>query len=223
MFEFITLSQNIPFAVSLMILCMIALLEGVGLIFGAGLSNILEGLLPEGDWVVDIDGPDIESHGIFGKLLSWLRVGKVPVIVLLIVFLAGFGISGLVLQSLLNNTLGFVLPAYIAVLPAIFLTLPVVRIFSGMLAKILPKDETDVVSSDSFVGKVAIITLGKASQNSPAQAKFNDQHGQTHYVMVEPDDAQATFAQGEAVILVKQAGAKFYAIKSTNDLMTNDE
>ncbi len=223
MFDFITLSQNIPFAVSLLILVMLALLEGVGLMFGAGLSNILEGLFPEGDWVVDIDGPDVESPGVFGKVLSWLRVGKVPVIVLLVVFLASFGIAGLVIQTFMNAILGFLLPAYLAVFPAFLVTLPVVRVFGGVLSKILPKDETDVVSSNSFIGKVATITLGTASQNSPAQAKLKDQYGQLHYVMLEPDDAQEQFVQGEAIVLVRQEGGKFYGIKSTNHLMSNHE
>lgn len=221
MIAFITAVENTPFSVALLVLVIIALLEGVGMMFGAGISNILEGLFPDADWVVDVDGPDMDSPGVFGRVLSWLQVGKVPIIILLIVFLAGFGISGLILQKILFTSFGFMLPGYLAAIPAFFVTMPIVRVLGSALGKVMPKDETSAVSSDTFVGRVATITIGTAKRNSPAEAKLKDSHGQHHYVMIEPDNDDEQFSQGTDVLLVRQEGAKFYAIANTHQAMTN--
>jgi hypothetical protein len=86
----------------------------------------------------------------------------------------------------------------------------------------MPKDETDAVSEQSFIGRVAVITLGNASHGSPAEAKLKDQHGQMHYVMVEPDLPNEAFSQGTAVILVRQKGAHFTAINNTSNVLIDN-
>jgi len=98
----------------------------------------------------------------------------------------------------------------------LFLALPVIRVLGGLLGKIIIRDETEVVSRNSFVGRVATITLGEAKQGSPAEAKFRDEHGTTHYVMVEPDHTNETFVSGESVLLVSDSGSVMKAIKPNN-------
>ena len=218
MFEFITAPENIPFAVALLVLLIIALLEGVGAMFGAGISNIFGGLFPDID--VNIEGPDLDSSGTLGRVLSWLRIGQVPVLVLIIVFLVGFGISGLILQKFLWITFGFMLPAAIASVPAFMVALPTVRVLGGALNAIIPKDETSAVSQDSFIGRIATITLGESKATSPAEGKVKDSFGKYHYIMIEPDNKTDSFAQGSEVLLVRQNGSIFYAIKSDNHIMT---
>ncbi|MEZ5581571.1 MAG: DUF1449 family protein [Candidatus Competibacteraceae bacterium] len=46
---------------------------------------------------------------------------------------------------------------------------------------------------NQFIGRVAVITLGTAGYDSPAQAKLRDQHGQTHYIMTAPDQPKNAF------------------------------
>jgi hypothetical protein len=62
---------------------------------------------------------------------------------------------------------------------------------------------------------VATITLGEARQGSPAEARFRDQFGTTHYLMVEPDDGE-TYQAGDNVLLVQQRGAVYQCIRSDN-------
>ncbi len=221
MIEFITASQNIPFAVSLLVLLIIALLEGVGMMFGAGISTLLEGLLPNADWVVDVEGPDLDSSGVFGRVLAWLRIGKVPVIILLVVFLAGFGIAGLVIQTFVASVFGTMLPPAIASIPAFFATMPIVRFFGETLNKIMPKDESSAVSTETFIGRVATITIGTSKRNNAAEGKVKDSYGQHHYVMIEPDNDDDAFNQGTEVLLVRQDGIKFFAIANSNNVMKN--
>ncbi|MFN3229573.1 MAG: OB-fold-containig protein, partial [Asticcacaulis sp.] len=39
-----------------------------------------------------------------------------------------------------------------------------------------------------------------------------DEHGQAHYVMVEPDNPSDILPEGTGVLLVRCVGAKYYAI-----------
>ena len=90
------------------------------------------------------------------------------------------------------------------------------QLSGGAVAKVMPKEETSAVSLNSLVGRVATITLGTASPGKPAQGKVRDEHGLEHYVMIEPDIADAAFEQGSEVLLVRSEGAKFFAIANTH-------
>lgn len=214
MIELVSAPANLPFSVALVLMLAIALLEGVGTIFGLGLSSFIDSLLPEIDLDVDFNadgGPMALS-----RVLGWLRFGQIPALIWLVVFLTCFGLVGLMIQALVLETIGSLMPGVLASTAAVAISLPAVRVFGGGLAKILPKDETDAVSDVTFIGRVAVITLGTARQGSPAEARLQDQFGQAHYVMVEPDLAEEAFFQGDQVLLVKKAGALFRVIKNSS-------
>ena len=107
------------------------------------------------------------------------------------------------------------LPQWLAVVPIMLVSLPVVRLLAGLLAMIMPKDETTAVAESSFVGRIATITLGKATFGSPAQGKLQDEHGQTHYVMIEPDSPDLEFTQGAKVLITERNGSVFRGIANT--------
>ena len=235
MIEFLSAPQNFPFSVALALMLGLAFLEGVGTLLGLGFSSFMETLLPEIDSDIDIDG-DLDAHnahpGSFdasevpataslSRILSWLRIGKVPVLILLIIFLTSFGLVGLGLQSFLKATIGFMMPAFIVAAAAFFLSMPAVRVLGGAMEYLIPKDETEAVSESSFVGRIATITLGTARSGNPAEAKLTDEHGQIHYLMVEPDEDEAVFPTGENVLLIKRDGAIFRAIINKSDLLVD--
>jgi hypothetical protein len=222
MMNFLLASQNMPFTVALAVMLIIAFLEGAGTLLGAGIFSFIDSLLPELDIDADMDSPDFESSGLFSKLLSWLRIGEVPVIMLLIIFLTAFGLIGLGLQSFAQKTLGSLLPGPFASIPAVLLGFPIVRLCGGILGKLMPKDETEAVAETSFIGRIAVITLGNASPGNPAEAKLRDKFGQTHYVMVEPDESDERFENGTQVVLVSQQGAIFKAVRNKSDALVDD-
>lgn len=214
MFEFILATENIPFSVALAIMLCIAALEGVGALFGLGVSTFLETLMPDFD--LDVDGPDIESSTTLSHFISWLRIGEVPFLILVIIFLTAFGLLGLITQKISIGVTGHFLSGWIAVLPALFGSLPCVRLFGNVFAKLVPQDETEAVSEDSFIGRIAVITLGKATSGSPAEARLKDEHQQSHYIMVEPDNENDTLETGVHVLIVRKVGTIFKAIKNPN-------
>lgn len=230
-------SQNAPFSVALAIVVLIALMESIGLLLGVTVSGLVDSVLPDFDPpdldvdVPDVDGPDLaagaspaapnvdvpfpDDGGFFTRVLGWLSFGRVPALIWLVIFLTAFGLSGLALQGLVSTALGFYLPAWIAPLPALALTLPVTGFLGRGMARILPRDESQAVSRDQFVGRIATIIRGLAARGSPAEAKLTDRHGQTHYVLVEPDIETETFSAGDRVLLVSRGhGGTFRAIVS---------
>lgn len=222
MLELIFANQNLPFAVAIALMLLIALLEGVTTLLGLGLSGLLDSIVPELDVDLDVDG-GFQATGPLTKVLGWLRIGQVPILVLLVVFLTSFGLIGFGIQSASHRMSGQFLPTFGAVGVSLVLALPLVRMCGGILAKIIPQDETEAVSEKSFIGRVAVVTTGKAKKGSPAQGKITDRYGQTHYVMIEPDEAGEEFLQGAEVLLVHQQGATFSAIRNTSAALRRDQ
>ncbi len=123
---------------------------------------------------------------------------------LLVVFLAVFGMVGLALQQAALALAGGVLPWVAAVPAAAVLALPGTRLAGRLLAPILPRDETTAVSLDSLVGRRARIVVGVARPGSPARARVADVHGQAHFVMVEPVAGDAHDERAELLVVARE-------------------
>ncbi|HLL30890.1 MAG TPA: OB-fold-containig protein, partial [Allosphingosinicella sp.] len=149
-------------------------------------------------------GADMDGGG---DLLGWLGVGKVPLLMLLVVFLAIFGLAGLAIQQFAGP-----LPLWLAAPAATAAALPLTGLGARGLARIMPQDETTAVSLDSLLGRRATITIGTARRGSPAQARVRDVHGHAHYVMIEPYDDAHSIGEGETVILERREGNIFIAL-----------
>lgn len=229
-----------PFTIALLLLAFIAVLEILGLLFGVAFSSLVDSALPEFEVdgevdlqmeataadisaPLDIDGPntvEAASIGPLSHLLAWLCVGRVPVLILFAAFLMGFGLSGLIIQNTVQGLLGFYLWPIIVAIPAVFIALPVTRYLGLTIAKIMPKEETDAVSSDTFIGQVAVIIRGIAEIGKPAEAKLKDIAGTTQYILVEPDEADVQFNQGDEVLIIEQRGAVFKVIANIHQALS---
>jgi hypothetical protein len=197
-------SETWPFAVATLLLLCIATVEGIALLVGANLSEWLQHALPD-PWD-HIDGP-------FDKVLGWLHVGKVPILVIVVIFLGGFAVTGFAANMVFHRIFGFYITTLLSVPLAFVTALPVVRILGAGLARIIPSDETYAVTLDTLVGRVATVVTGTAKLGYPAQAKVLTHNGQTLYVMVEPDSEGTLFEVGASVLLVRQvSGTRFFGI-----------
>lgn len=213
-----------PFTIALIVMLMIGVMEVIGLFFGASPSAMLDSALPDvdapGGGGFDGDVPHAPDGAVgpgpFSQILSWLCVGRVPLLVLLVAFLTVFGAAGLVLQGMIKALLGFYLPALLMVVPAFLIALPMTRVLGLSLSKVIPKEETQAISQESFVGRVATVIRGEARRGLPAEAKLKDLHGHTHYVLVEPDADEEVFGQGTEVLVVQKVGATFRVILNTH-------
>jgi len=152
-----------------------------------------------------------------------LYIGKLPILMVLAIFLTIFGVTGLVAQSLLRQSFGLAVPGIIAAPAVFFATLPLVRWCCGGLARILPREESSAISTATFVGRTATVIGGDARQDLPAQARLTDRFGTTHYVLVEPEDHDQVLANGTLVLLVRQINGRFSAIPNPNAALADND
>jgi Protein of unknown function (DUF1449) len=197
---------NAPFLVAICVMVILGALEGVSLLIGGGISHHFDSLFASHL----SDATHVQASEGF---LGWLHVGRAPILVLVIIFLMGFAIGGLLLQWAMAGLIGRPLPPSVASVVAAACALPIVRSLGGLIARYIPKDESSAVSEDSFIGRIALLTAETAIAARPGQAKLTDEHGMTHYVLVEPDGPDIAFSRGDVVLIVSRAsGSLFRAI-----------
>jgi len=197
-------AETWPFSIATFLMLLIAIVEGLAMVIGASVSEILHHSSPD-TWA--------GAHGPFDKMLGWLHLGRVPVLVLIVIFLASFAFTGFALNMVVHRFAGAWVPPPFSVPLALLATLPLVRILGAGIARLIPQDQTYAVSFESLIGRVAVIVNGTARPGYPAQARVPNEHGQMLYVMVEPDTEGVTFSSGEHVLLNKQiAGSRFSGV-----------
>jgi Inner membrane protein YqiJ, OB-fold/Inner membrane protein YqiJ, N-terminal len=190
-----------PFALATGLMIAVAVAEAAALMIGFSTSHWHDGEVA--------DTPE----GFLGAALGWLHFGKVPILVILVIFLTTFALAGFIGQFVAKAMIGTFLPQLVAVVPAFVVGVFGVRVFGGALHKVIPRDETTAVSDASLVGRVGTIVIGTARAGAPAEARVQDEHGATHYVMVEPDEPDQSLTAGTRVLLVRHvSGRRFQAI-----------
>lgn len=208
--ELLTAPQNLPFAIALGLVAALAVLQVVALLLGGPIG------IGDGDFDADVDGDlDVGGGGLAGAL-DWLGVGKLPLSILLTLWAAGFGLSGLAIQEAALAATGARLPMLLPSLLALGLSLPILKISGMVLRPILPHDESEAVSTASLLGSEGEIVVGVARRGRPAQARVRDKWGNAHYVSVEPESDVDEFAAGARVLLLKQDAHIFRVIAGSN-------
>jgi membrane protein implicated in regulation of membrane protease activity len=195
-----TVPETVPFGVGFTLIIAIALLEGIGLMMSLSPSNWLDHVLPE-----------IHGDSALDQVLGWLHVGRVPALVLLLLFLTGFTVFGYSLQIVARSLYGY-LPAWLAALLAVPAGLTTVRGLGALVARIVPRDETSAVSEQTLVGRVGVIVGAPARRGLAGQARVKDAYGRSHYLMVEPDLDDEVFDDGVQVLIVRKVGAFYRCI-----------
>ncbi|ASK87258.1 OB-fold-containig protein [Sphingorhabdus sp. SMR4y] len=195
--DFWLADENIVFAAALVLMVALGVLQLIG--FGGFDSD------------VDMDA-DVDGTGVAGGLLSFFGWGRLPFLILLVLFLLVFGLTGFAGQQFIQTLTGRLLPPSLAAAGALLVALPLTGLLSKPLARIIPQDETTAVSIDELTGRRAIIDIGTAKPGYPARAKVKDRYGHGHALMVEPDSEDGIFLAGEEVLLVRRDGDIFKAV-----------
>lgn len=227
MIDLLLATDTRPFTVALAMMAGLAGLELGFLLSGlGGLSQLIDAVLPEGlgasidldiEADADADMPDTGGSSALSSVLGFFGIGTVPFLVVLVAFLTSFGLIGLGVQYLMNSFTGAYLPATIAAMPALVVGSTLSGRIAVFFGKLIPAVETDAVSSESFVGRVAEVTLGTAKEGEPARARLKDAKGHSHRVLVEPDLPGQTLPQGTRVLLVSRNSSVFRAIPAPSE------
>jgi hypothetical protein len=200
MLSMVLSSSYLPFTTAFVVMLGIGLIEAVGL----GLGHL------------DIGG-DVDADA---GLLDWLGLGgEMPILIWMTSLLACFTLVGIAVQQGVTAIAGTPLsPGWAAGVAILVGTLLNTWAANG-LARILPGLETSVITTDELLRRRGIILEGVARRGVPARAKVIDQHGQPHYIMVEPHNEVDMIAAGETALIVRREGQLFYALPDKGSLL----
>jgi hypothetical protein len=201
-----TAPQTLPFGVAVALIMAIALLEGLGLLVSVSPSALVDQVLPD---------VDADATSALDRVLGWLHLGRVPALVLLLLFLVGYAIAGYGLQAVAGHATGSLLPGWVAGLLAVPPGLATVRALGRPVARWVPSDESSAVSEQSLVGRTGFVSAGTARRGLAAQARVRDAFGRTHHLLVEPERDGETFDEGAPILIVRKAGPFYRCIAST--------
>jgi len=195
-----------PFAVAATIMLALGGIELLTTLVGFSLSQVV--------------GKDIEADGDsgLGGLFLWINAGRLPLLVLIILALGVFAIAGFFLQGLAHGV-GLSIPASIAAIAAAGFSLPVIRLTSRGIARIIPRDETYAVEEADFIGHVAEVSIGPLDQGLPGRVRLKDVFGNWHSLVARASPDSTPLPVGASVLLVDRDAKSFIAISAPADLI----
>ncbi|PRO75224.1 hypothetical protein C6Y40_01665 [Alteromonas alba] len=203
MLSFLLDDANFWFSCALGIVIALFILEMAGMFFGVSLLGLV-------DDQAALDADTDTSSG-FTEFGSWLALDRLPLLVWLVLLLTTFGSAGLTFNFLSLTLLDTYFARWLITLLAVIAGLFFTARFGSFIARLLPKQESSATTADELVGTVGHITVGVARQNSPAEGKFIDAHGQPHYLLVEPFEPYEQFSQGEKILLIQKRDYRWLA------------
>jgi hypothetical protein len=209
MIDFLSMPNNGLFLASLGVTILLCVVEGLALVFAGTTTPSF----------MDLDGEGDSSGGP----LAYLNAGHLPLTLFVASAAAVFGVTGLAVQQIATAITGNNLPLIGAIPVAAIAAIPGTHLISKTLGALLPKTETTAISGDDLVGREGDVTLGEGRRGSPVQVKLRDEHGQAHYVMVEPVRDDETLSAGQGVLITSREGAIYHAIKSPTQILRESE
>jgi Protein of unknown function (DUF1449) len=201
-----------PFAISAAIMLTLGGIELLTMIVGFSISELIGK-----DFALET-----ESHSAIGGLFLWINAGRLPLLILMILALGVFAISGFLLQAVAHS-IGTAVPVTLAALAALAISLPVIRVTSRGIARIIPRDETYVVDEADFVGHVGEVSIGPLDQGLPGKVRLKDIFGNWHSVAARASPDSTPLAVGASVLLVDRDAKSFIAISAPADLITQQQ
>ena len=201
-------AYNAPFLFALAFIISLGVLEILSLLIGASAFSHIDSSIGTH---LDLATGD----NLLVQALSWLHIGKLPLLVTLVLLLGSFAIIGISGQYLMISLLQTPLSAGLMALISFVLSLPTLHFIGRWLTPYLPKDESFAVSEDSFIGSMALVTQSAGQPGMSAECKFIDAYGQSHYFLIEPENSDVIFTRGERVLIIaKISAARFLASKN---------
>jgi Protein of unknown function (DUF1449) len=202
----------LPFAISAAIMVTLGGIELLTMIVGFSISELIGK-----DFALET-----ESHSAIGGLFLWINAGRLPLLILMILALGVFAISGFLLQAIAHS-IGTTVPVALAALAAAAISLPAIRVTSRGIARVIPRDETYVVDEADFVGHVGEVSIGPLDQGLPGKVRLKDVFGNWHSVAARASPDSTPLPVGASVLLVDRDGKCFIAISAPADLITQQQ
>jgi hypothetical protein len=189
--EFLTHEANGPYFFSLCFLVILFIFEVLGLLMGMSVSHAFDSFI------------DFDTNTDLGGHLSLFGLGKVPFIIWLTFYFGLFSIIGYTANSISSSIFGY-MPIWVSIAPVAITSFVINGILCKVFAKVFPRFETTAVSTDTFSGRVAKVTIGYATNTKFAMGVVLDEHNTSHNIRIQAMDDGVVLNQNNQVILVER-------------------
>jgi hypothetical protein len=196
-----------PFAIAALMIVFIIGIELAAMLVGFSLSEIV-------GKAIHFEHDTDSGHG---SMMSWVNVGGVPLLVLILLLLGLFAIDGFVIQGI-ARIIWRPLPWFIATPLAFAAAIPLVRQGSRWLSNVIPRDETYVIAQSDLVGRVGEVTVGPLDQGLAGRVRVKDAHNNWHFVTARAASGSGDLPVGSNVLLVDLQQSDFLAIAAPAEL-----
>lgn len=194
----------LPFTFALGLLFGLLLLEVLALLLGLSLFGV------EADVDIPTDqGLDLEAQPDVAALLSQqaalpeAETRGAPLMVSFAAALLGFGVTGVLVQSL-ASAIANPLPLWAAGGLALVLGLGFARAFGRVFARLVPRIQTTATSAQFLGGIQGVVTQGTARRGAAAEVRLRDRHGNLHHFRCEPLNDADVIPEGTPVITIRR-------------------
>ncbi|MEN9443915.1 MAG: hypothetical protein RIS47_805 [Bacteroidota bacterium] len=170
-------------------------------VFGFLSISALDGLFHL-DLSHDID-MDHDSAGLLESTLSFIGVGKVPVTLIVTVFMLIQGVLGIIMNGFILSLVTNMYLSWILVIVGFVATFAVALFASAWFMKLfypLFRDYGQADKSQSLVGKMAKVSTGTLSSQF-GQAYVKLENGETAEISVRLNDPERTLKYGDQILI----------------------
>lgn len=199
-----------PFWIALLTVAGLGIVELVSVLLGVSASGLL-------DDSFSYHAPGDTEAGLLGSWMSWLNAGGVPLLVLAVILLSVFAVTGFFIQGVASTMLLGPLPLPLAMTGAIAAAIPATRSLSLAVAKVIPRDETNALEQADFLGLTGVVTIGPLDQGKPGTVRVKDRHDNIHFLRAQAASGH-TIDTGAQVLIVDGVDGLFQAIPAPPDL-----
>ncbi|PLS83303.1 MAG: hypothetical protein CYG59_01745 [Chloroflexi bacterium] len=197
-FDFLFAWYNVPFVVALGSCLVLALLQMMG---------------PFGDSDADADG-DVDGSGWFEGALDAIGVGRAPLTIVLLAFCGSLGIVGLIINTLIANTLGHYpdIALWLALPTAFVLGLLLTGRLSTAFAQLAP-ERSSAIGFDQLVGRVGIV-VSPAVSLTYGRVQVRDPFGSLHTVFAVIDRGDPVPERREVALVAYDDVRRCFVVRS---------
>ena len=196
---------NAPYLFAISFVLLICLFEIIAIICGHMLSGALD---------AHLDHYDSITTGNISQALHYLNIGRLPALVILCLLACFFGLMGVFLHhdcillwhAPLSNL--FVVPV------SLLLSIIMVHYTGKIIAPWVPRDHSSAIAEEEYIGCMALITGHRATSGNPCEGKLTDQFGQTHYLLLEPEEGKFFNKGDEVLIICRLSPTRYLAEKN---------
>ena len=199
-----------PFAVAAAIMVALGGIELLTMLVGFSISELV--------------GKDValetDSHNGLGGLFLWINAGRLPLLILIDPGARRVLDRGIPAARPRARRRHCRCRSRSPRIAAAAVSLPVIRVTSRGIARIIPRDETYAVNEADFVGHVAEVSIGPLDQGLPGRVRLKDVFGNWHSRRRHaPVPNPRRFRSAPACLLVDRDARSFIAISAPADLI----